>query len=29
VDGWVAPSDTPGLGVTVDEAVVALYRFTD
>lgn len=29
VDGWVAPSDTAGLGVTVDEGVVARYRFTD
>jgi L-alanine-DL-glutamate epimerase-like enolase superfamily enzyme len=29
VDGWVAPPDKPGLGVTVDEGVVARYRFTD
>jgi len=25
----VAPPDKPGLGVTVDEGVVARYRFTD
>jgi L-alanine-DL-glutamate epimerase-like enolase superfamily enzyme len=29
VDGWVTPPDAPGLGVTVDEGVVARYRFTD
>ncbi|MFO1541367.1 MAG: mandelate racemase/muconate lactonizing enzyme family protein [Chloroflexota bacterium] len=29
VDGWVAPPTGPGLGVTVDEAVVARYRFTE
>lgn len=29
IDGWVAPPDRPGLGVTVDEGVVARYRFTD
>jgi L-alanine-DL-glutamate epimerase-like enolase superfamily enzyme len=28
-DGWVAPPDGPGLGVDVDEAVVAGYRFTE
>jgi L-alanine-DL-glutamate epimerase-like enolase superfamily enzyme len=26
-DGWVSPPDGPGLGVEVDEAVVAHYRF--
>jgi L-alanine-DL-glutamate epimerase-like enolase superfamily enzyme len=29
IDGWVAPPDKPGLGVTVDEGVVARYRFTE
>jgi L-alanine-DL-glutamate epimerase-like enolase superfamily enzyme len=29
VDGWVSPPDGPGLGVEVDEAVVARYRITD
>jgi L-alanine-DL-glutamate epimerase-like enolase superfamily enzyme len=28
-DGWVSPPDGPGLGVEVDEAVVAGYRITD
>jgi L-alanine-DL-glutamate epimerase-like enolase superfamily enzyme len=27
VDGWIAVRDTPGLGVTVDEAVVRRYTF--
>jgi L-alanine-DL-glutamate epimerase-like enolase superfamily enzyme len=29
VDGWVSPPDGPGLGVEVDETVVARYRITD
>ena len=28
-DGWVSPPDAPGLGVEVDEGVVASYRITD
>ena len=28
VGGWVSPPDGPGLGVEVDEAVVAHYRFS-
>ena len=28
-DGWVSAPSGPGLGVTVDEAVVARYRFTE
>jgi L-alanine-DL-glutamate epimerase-like enolase superfamily enzyme len=28
-DGWVSPPDGPGLGVEVDEAVVARYRITE
>ena len=26
-DGWIAVRDTPGLGVTVDEAAVRRYGF--
>jgi L-alanine-DL-glutamate epimerase-like enolase superfamily enzyme len=29
VDGWVSPPEGPGLGVEVDESVVARYRFTE
>jgi L-alanine-DL-glutamate epimerase-like enolase superfamily enzyme len=29
VDGWVSAPTGPGLGVTVDESVVARYRFTE
>jgi L-alanine-DL-glutamate epimerase-like enolase superfamily enzyme len=29
VDGWVSAPEGPGLGVTVDEAAVARYRFTE
>ena len=27
IDGWVSPPDAPGLGVEVDESVVAAYSF--
>ena len=29
LDGWVSPPDAPGLGVEVDEAVVARYRISE
>jgi L-alanine-DL-glutamate epimerase-like enolase superfamily enzyme len=29
VDGWVSAPEGPGLGVTVDEAVVRRYRFRE
>ena len=29
VDGWVSAPDRPGLGVEVDEAVVARYRILE
>jgi L-alanine-DL-glutamate epimerase-like enolase superfamily enzyme len=29
VDGWVSPPDGPGLGVEVDESVVASYSFSE
>jgi L-alanine-DL-glutamate epimerase-like enolase superfamily enzyme len=29
VDGWVSAPEGPGLGVTVDEAVVRHYRFRE
>jgi L-alanine-DL-glutamate epimerase-like enolase superfamily enzyme len=29
VDGWIAPSDAPGLGIDVDESVVAAYAFDE
>jgi L-alanine-DL-glutamate epimerase-like enolase superfamily enzyme len=29
VDGWISPPDGPGLGVDVDESVVASYAFSE